>query len=182
MQFILLLKNRNRNQKKSEDQLIEIGFRYFCNKKTFKSPLALITIEAIKIEKRNRNKLRVYLKNIILIGCVLASLVYVASLKIATYNKILGFSAIFIMALNAIFAVFPLYWFKSQNPMRLYVTGMLSRMLCIGLLVFIALQYFSRDILMAYIITSLLAFVVFQIVEIRHFISHQRILFYPHEA
>lgn len=101
------------------------------------------------------------------------------SLKLQSYPTAFATGVVFFMALNAIGALYPLYWFKGKkNPFNIYLMGMVVRLLVVGiaLIIVITIGGLDKAALLSITLTGMVSFIAYLMVEIHHFIHHNKSL------
>ncbi len=105
----------------------------------------------------------------------LTGLVALVSTKINLYPITFGTGVVVLMALNALAAMYPLYYFRGKkNPFNVYILGMIVRLGIVGmcLILVITLGGLEQAALLAITLTGMFSFMAFLAVEIHHFLQH----------
>lgn len=119
-----------------------------------------------------------YLKNIAMVMVLLSMAAVGMALKLDLYHWSLGVATVVFMGLNAIFAIYPLYRFKSRNPISVYLGGMVVRLGVMGavLILVILAGGLDRNDLLAMTLTAMGSFLAYLAVELRHFLNNNAFL------
>ncbi len=105
----------------------------------------------------------------------LTGLVGLVSTKIHPYPIAFATGVVVLMALNALAALYPLYYFRGKkNPFNVYVMGMMVRLAFVGLslILVITLGGLEKSAVLAITLTGMFSFIAFLGVEIHHFLHH----------
>jgi len=109
----------------------------------------------------------------------MALLVVACSFGIPGYHLGLGLIGLGLMAANVLGAVAPLHIFNSANPIHIYLVSLIVRMVLVALFMLglILRGPHTRIELASFLLTAMLSFIAFQVIEIRHLTRHQQALF-----
>ncbi len=119
--------------------------------------------------------LSTYSKKIALVMVLLAVAAGAVSFRLETYPIAFATGAVVFMAINALGAIYPLYFFRGKgNPLNVYMVGMIVRLGLIGvvLIAVIVKGGLSQNALLAMTLTAMVSFIAYLGVEIHHFLRH----------
>jgi hypothetical protein len=103
-----------------------------------------------------------------------AVLFFIVSRITSQFQLWTGLAVSSLMSLNVLGAVYPLYLFKKSNPITVYLVGMFIRVILLGFALALLYYFFSQGKL-SFFLTAIPVYIIFQIIEIRHFIKSKSI-------
>ena len=79
------------------------------------------------------------------------------------------------MSLNVLGAVLPLYIFRKKDPLKIYISSMVIRIIILAfVLIYSYLNFFQNGL--AFVLLCIFTYIVFQTVEILHLTKNKSLL------
>ena len=103
-------------------------------------------------------------------------LVFSMSFFIKSYDSYLGLGAVTLMWFNACLAIGSWMWFPKANPQLVLTASMLVRMIGLSILFLVLFTTIKMERVQvsSFLLTCVVAFLVYQILEVRFLIKHQQ--------
>jgi len=91
------------------------------------------------------------------------------------FNFLAGIGITLLMCLNVFGAVYPLYLFNKKDPLKVYISSMVIRILIlVSALVYFYVKFFQNGL--AFVLVCISTYIVFQVVEVMHLIKNKSLL------